>query len=273
MALKDEYIGRIDEALTVGDEREMGELVKEIVAVFANADQHIKVGLDRYISRVIAVGQQVVYDNKGDLAKLRGKLVCLREAELRELEADPARLAFAGVDDDLAECSRLLEHGTEAEARSFVDRMVQVYQDDIKTIIVGLSGYGLGQEDATYQEDLGCIRDHLRHYRVKLAAYFAKGAQNSVSVHASAVNQNSIENVLTITQMAEQIQAIPESVLSEDLKNELKLLLLDIDSARGKSKKDAEGKLKKVLDWLADKGVDVALAALPYVLNVLQTLA
>lgn len=214
MALKDEYIGGIDEALTVGDEREMGELVKEIVAVFANADQHIKVGLDRYISRVIAVGQQVVYDNKGDLAKLRGKLVCLREAELRELEADPARLAFAGVDDDLAECSRLLEHGTEAEARSFVDRMVQVYQDDIKTIIVGLSGYGLGQEDATYQEDLGCIRDHLRHYRVKLAADFAKGAQNSVSVHASAVNQNSIENVLTITQTAEQIQAIPESVLS-----------------------------------------------------------
>lgn len=273
MALKDEYIGRIDEALTVGDEREMGELVKEIVAVFVNADQHIKVGLDRYISRVIAVGQQVVYDNKGDLAKLRGKLVCLREAELRELEADPARLAFAGVDDDLAECSRLLEHGTEAEARSFVDRMVQVYQDDIKTIIVGLSGYGLGREDATYQEDLGCIRDHLRHYRVKLAADFAKGAQNSVSVHASAVNQNSIENVLTITQTAEQIQAIPESVLSDDLKSELKLLLLDMDSARGKSKKDAEGKLKKVLDWLADKGVDVALAALPYVLNVLQTLA
>lgn len=273
MALKDEFIGRIDEALTVGDEREMGELVKEIVAVFANADQHIKVGLDRYKSRVIAVGQQVVYNNKGDLARLRGKLVCLQEAELRELEADPARLAFAGVDDDLAECSRLLEHGTEAEARSFVDRIVQVYQDDIKTIIVGLSGYGLGREDATYQEDLGCISDHLRHYRVKLAADFAKGAQSSVSVHASAVNQNSIENVLTVTQTAEQIQAIPESMLSEDLKSELKLLLLDIDSARGKSKKDAEGKLKKVLDWLADKGVDVALAALPYVLNVLQTLA
>lgn len=92
-------------------------------------------------------------------------------------------------------------------------------------------------------------------------------------MHANAVNQNSIENVLTVTQMAEQIQAIPESVLSEDLKSELKLLLLDMDSARGKSKKAAEGKLKKVLDWLADKGVDVALAALPYVLNVPQMFA
>ena len=53
---------------------------------------------------------------------------------------------------------------------------------------------------------------------------------------------------------------------------ELELLLLDLDMSKGKSKQDAEGKLGKVLGWLTDKGVDVALAALPYVLNVLQTL-
>ena len=273
MTLKDEYIGKIDAALATGDAREMGELVKETVSVFANADSHIKAGLDRYRNRVIVPGQQVVYDSKGDLAKLRGKLVCLREAELKDLEADPVRFAFAGVDDDLAECNRLLEHGEETEARSFIDRMVQVYQDDIKTIAVGLSGDGYGPENATYKEDLGYIKDQLRHYRVKLAAGFAKGTQNSFNIHASAVNQNSVENVLTITQTAEQIQEIPDSVLNEALKNELKLLLLDMDSAKGKSKKDAEGKLKKVLGWLTDKGVEVALAALPYVLNVLQTLA
>lgn len=116
------------------------------------------------------------------------------------------------------------------------------------------------------------IKDQLRHYRAKLAADFAKSAQNSFNIHANAVNQNSVENVLAITQIAERIQEIPDSVLNKDLKNELKLLLLDMDSAKGKSKKDAEGKLKKVLGWLADKGVDVALATLPYVLNVLQTL-
>ena len=151
--------------------------------------------------------------------------------------------------------------------------MVQVYQGDIETIAVGLSGYGYGLENATYQEDLLYIKDQLRHYRAKLAADFAKSAQNSFNIHANAVNQNSVENVLTITQTAEQIQGIPDSVLNEDHKNELKLLLLDMDSAKGKSKKDAEGKLKKVLGWLTDKGVDVALAALPYVLSVLQTLA
>ena len=273
MAMKDEYISKINEVLTADDAREMGELVKETVSVFASADPHIKAGLDRYRSRAVVPGQKIIYDNKGDLAKLRGKLVSLREAELKELEADPVRLAFAGVDDDLAECSRLLECGEEAKARSFIDRMVQVYQGDIETIAVGLSGYGYGPENATYQEDLLYIKDQLRHYRAKLAADFAKSAQNSFNIHANAVNQNSVENVLTITQTAEQIQGIPDSVLNEDLKNELKLLLLDMDSAKGKSKKDAEGKLKKVLGWLTDKGVDVALAALPYVLSVLQTLA
>ena len=94
MAMKDEYISKINEALTADDAREMGELVKETVSVFASADPHIKAGLDRYRSRAVVPGQKIIYDNKGDLAKLRGKLVSLREAELKELEADPVRLAF-----------------------------------------------------------------------------------------------------------------------------------------------------------------------------------
>lgn len=59
MALTDKFVGRIDEALAVGDVWEMGELVKEIVAVFASADQHIKVGLDRYKNRATVPGQQI----------------------------------------------------------------------------------------------------------------------------------------------------------------------------------------------------------------------
>lgn len=259
--------------MAVGGVREMGKLVKEIVAVFASVDRHIKVGLDGRKNRAIVPGQQIVCDNKGDLIKLRGSSSACRKRNSGSWKPIPRGLHSRAFDDDLAERGRLLEHGTEAEARSFIKHIVQIYQDNIKTIGMGLGGYGDGCKGAPYQKDLGYIKDQLRRYRVKLAADFAKGPQNSISVHASAVNQNSNENVLTVTQTAEQIQAIPESVLSEDLKSELKLLLLDIDSARGKSKKDAEGKLKKVLDWLADKGVDVALAALPYVLNVLQTLA
>ena len=160
--------------MAVGGVREMGKLVKEIVAVFASVDRHIKVGLDGRKNRAIVPGQQIVCDNKGDLIKLRGSSSACRKRNSGSWKPIPRGLHSRAFDDDLAECSRLLEHGTEAEARSFVNCMVQVYQDEIKTIIVGLSGYGLGREDATYQEDLGCIRDHLRHYRVKLRQIMRK---------------------------------------------------------------------------------------------------
>ena len=61
--------------------------------------------------------------------------------------------------------------------------------------------------------------------------------------------------------------------MSDEMKNELKALLFDLESNKNGSKKEAEGNLSKVLSWLSDKGVDVAIAALPYIASVLQTLA
>ena len=93
-----------------------------------------------------------------------------------------------------------------------------------------------------------------------------------MNVQASAVNQNSVTNVLTITQVAEQVQSIPENVLDDDLKKELKCLLLDLEAVKNKPKKEAESRLQKDLAWMSDKGVDVAIAALPYIASFIGTL-
>lgn len=275
MSAVDEYIAKIDVALGSDDEKKIGELVDEVASVFASRDPNIKVGLDRYECTAISFDVEPVLDNRGDLIKLRGKLLCLKESERSELESRPIHLALSTVDDDLNECEHYLlsEKDTEKEAQLFIDRMVQVYGSEIANISVGLGGYGYAPNDRTVKESLVFIKDHLRHYKARLAIDMAKGASNSVHVQTNAVNQTTVENVLTITQAIEQIQDIPENVLSEDLKNELKLLLLDMEMAKGKSKKEADGHLKKVLAWLADKGVDAAIAVLPYVLSVLGTLA
>ena len=268
----DEYIVRIDATLAAGNRLMMGKLVEETVSVFANSDSNIKIGLDRYKARAMSLSSEPIFDDKGDLEKLRGKLVCLKESQRRDLEANPARLALSAVDENLDECEHLLLSGQEEEVQPFVDRIVQVYGGEIKNISVGLRGYGFESETSTFRDDLLYIRDHLKHYRAKVASGFAKSASRTANIQSNAVNHNSVENVLTITQAAEQVQAIPCNVLDDELKKELELLLLDLDMSKGKSKQDAEGKLGKVLGWLTDKGVDVALAALPYVLNVLQTL-
>ena len=93
-----------------------------------------------------------------------------------------------------------------------------------------------------------------------------------MNIQASAVNQNSVTNVLTITQVAEQVQSIPENVLNDDLKRELKCLLLDLETVKNKPKKEAESRVQKVLAWMSDKGVDVAIAVLPYIASFIGTL-
>ena len=270
MTQKDIYIAKIDAALDDYDDAEGEALVKEVVSVFAGEDEHIKTGLDRFRNRVSVPGSPVSYDNRGDLKRLRGKLVSLREAERRAIEADLARVPLLAVEDDIAECECRLAFGGDDEVRRFVDRVVPVYGAEIENIAVGLTGYGYASEDETIEGDLAYILSYLKHYRANLARDLAKSASSPINVNASAINQNSVEVALTVTQVAEQVQSLPDDVLSDAQKNEIKALLLDLDMAKGKSKGDAEKPLGKVLSWLTDKGIDVAIAVLPY---VAQTLA
>ena len=272
MAQADGYIARIDEALSAYDDSLAGELVKEIIAVFSSADSNIKLGLDRYRGRAMVPGQPVNYDNKGDLKKLRGKLLVLVESERRDLEANPLCLALTSVDEDIEECERLIRNGDDSDRRRCVDRMVRVYEVDIKNFAVGLSGYGFGSEEEDLIGDLELILGHLRHYRAKIALESVSGNMKTVNVQASAVNQNSVTNVLSIAQVTEQVQSIPDSVLDDELKKELKCLLLDLEVIKNKPEKEAESRVQKVLAWMSDKGVDVAIAVLPYIASFISTL-
>ena len=138
--------------------------------------------------------------------------------------------------------------------RRCVDRMVRVYEVDIKNFAVGLSGYGFGSEEENLRGDLELILGHLKHYRAKIARESVSGNMNTVNVQASAVNQNSVTNVLTITQVAEQVQSIPEKRFGRRPQKELKCLLLDLEAVKNKPKKEAESRLQKVLAWMSDKG-------------------
>lgn len=272
MAQTDIYIAKIDAMMSAYDDREAGLLVNEIVAVFSGLDSHIRLGLDRYRSRVISPGMPVNYDNRGDLVKLKGKLLVFKEAERKDLTADPLRLSLVPVDEDIEECELLIRGGSDDDRRRYIDRMVRVYEVDIKNFAVGLSGYGFGSEEEDLIGDLKLILDHLKHYRAKIALESMSGNMNTVNFQTNAVNQNSVTNVLTIAQVAEQVQSIPESVLDDDLKKELKCLLFDLEAVKNKPKKEAESRVQKILAWMSDKGVDVAIAALPYIASFIGTL-
>ncbi len=150
--------------------------------------------------------------------------------------------------------------------------MVRVYEVDIKNFAVGLSGYGFGSEEENLRGDLELILGHLKHYRAKIARESVSGNMNTVNVQASAVNQNSVTNVLTITQVAEQVQSIRKTFWTTTSKRAKVPTSLDLEAVKNKPKKEAESRLQKVLAWMSDKGVDVAIAALPYIASFIGTL-
>ena len=66
----------------------------------------------------------------------------------------------------------------------------------------------------------------------------------------------------------EHIDNLPDSSLTEDEKTLLKGMMADLQT---KDAEKREGKLQKILGWLADKGTDVFIAAMPYIVQAVQS--
>ena len=66
----------------------------------------------------------------------------------------------------------------------------------------------------------------------------------------------------------EQIDKLPETTLSDDEKTLLKGMMGDLNT-KDKSKRGS--KLDKLLSWLAGKGTDVFIAAMPYIVQLIKS--
>ena len=93
-----------------------------------------------------------------------------------------------------------------------------------------------------------------------------------IAVTNNAVASNAVSIELSITQVSKQIREIPDNIMSKKDKDELRLLLMEIEELRGAPKGEAESKIKKALLWIADKGVDAIIAAGPYLVSLAQSL-
>lgn len=275
MSLAQEYIDKIEQLPPNATEGEKEALVKDAVSVFSEAIPGIKKGLDQFSGRAGGIGTTMRFDNDGDLRKLLDKLRLLKEEEARSVAADPLRSATAKIDSDIERCARALASGNAEACDKLVDTLVSVYESDVPSIAYKLTTYG-GSHDGGYDHfaDLRLVKERLELHQGKVAVEAAAALKASPSVSVSGVsNAASTVNVeIGISQASQQVQSLSEDVLSAEGKKELKLLLLSLEEMRGKPKNEAHPKLKKVLSWLADKGVDVAIAALPYIKSLLDTL-
>jgi hypothetical protein len=75
---------------------------------------------------------------------------------------------------------------------------------------------------------------------------------------------------ITLEQVVETINELSEDALSDEEKEILNGKLASLSATKGKDKKTRWETAKGILKWIADKGVDVGIATLPYIVAALK---
>lgn len=164
------------------------------------------------------------------------------------IQTDEESVTFLGAIDYLKQKGYLT-----CEIKEFVDGSVAIY-------MLKLTARGLDVVERIER-------------KAPLAEYendFSKEAVVSVgNIQNSSVIINSPNASVTFNQTVNTIKQLDDSILKSDDKEALISLLQELDSVQ-ETKESKWNKAKGILKWLADKSVDVGIAALPYILDNLK---
>lgn len=252
----DDYLIRIDKALASNDLDTIRSLAYEINGAFTEQIKTIG-AYERDEDGATPMG----------LRQLRGKLVAYRNA------ADDARYGAYGLS-AITDSIRQLEDAlgrncSPGELDTLYKRIDHTYSQTLKGYTSGLCGWNYTKADPGPEQTRLRI-EKLRYYRdeefqkIKLAE--AQKANVSMSQSTQATVQANI--AMDISTTVEQIDALPETTLSDDEKMLLKGMIADLTE---KDKRKRETKLQKLEGWLSTKGTDVFIAAMPYVVQIIKT--
>ena len=114
------------------------------------------------------------------------------------------------------------------------------------------------------------VKAKLQNYILNLKSGLQKHLYTDNGIHVEQTNMQNVENVVSIsvTQTAECINRLPDSILSPEEKELLNGKLMSIETATDKPTRWE--KAKNALKWIAEKGIEVGIAALPYIVEALK---
>lgn len=163
-----------------------------------------------------------------------------------------------------------------AKAKTLQKEIIAVYEPEIASLRSQLDSQDVSHllhnaSSVDYIGDAKLLQKKLQNYRLNLVTGIYKPFQSSdgavtVTQH---VNQDvSATVVVTFEQTIHNIQELPESVLSDEEKEMLSGKLASISAE--KDKENRWEKISSALKWIAEKGIQVGIAALPYITKALE---
>lgn len=165
----------------------------------------------------------------------------------------------------------------ESEKRDLIKEIVGVFSEDIPKIRAELDLYAprafFGAETAIkfdFDGDLRKLKAKLT--RLLETQSMSKPASPKQIINVTQNNENSATISVSIDVTIDKIEKLSHDVLSDEDKEVLigKITTLERDVKKGSSRKAIWAKAVSVIKWIADKGVEVGIAALPYIIQALQ---
>lgn len=170
------------------------------------------------------------------------------------------------------QAEEIIQKNDAALAKQFQHEVVAVYNNEITDIRGGLSTNSPAALSSSYHPDY--ISD-VRLLKAKLLNYFNNlrsglykvlMANSGTNINVSQEMNNTV--LISLEQVVESINQIPDTELSSEDKEVLTGKLASMSTKKDKSERWE--KAKSILKWLADKGVDAGIAALPYIAQAIQ---
>lgn len=188
------------------------------------------------------------------------------------------------IDSYIKQCDEIIAANDYNGAKSLSTDIVSTFKNEIDNIKDELDNYSLSgfysSRKTDFLGDLKLLKQKLKNYYYTIRAEnekmqyeleMARLAQPILT--ASAEAKQTVNNNISISlpSVIDAIDGVPKEELSEGEKKEIKDLLYSLEGI--KSTKDRNmfwEKAKGLLKYLLDKGIDVGIAILPYILNGLQ---
>ena len=178
------------------------------------------------------------------------------------------------IDDNISQAKEIEALKDIKAAERYVDRVLGIYMAEIPGLKDCLSRYQWtdGGDRTDHLFDVALLREKLQNHKLNLQSglYSKFFSENSGNVTVTQSAEQHMENTIRISleQTIESINELPEESLSSEDKIALAEKLASILAS--KDKKTKWDKAKGILKWLGDKGVEVGVAALPYIVQAIQ---
>lgn len=178
------------------------------------------------------------------------------------------------LEDYISEATAIEGSQNAADAKRFSDTIIGVYDAEIPGLKESLDRFRwkAGDERTDYLFDVSLLRAKLQNYKLNLKSglygkLFSKTEGNvTVTQNTHQVMDNTV--TVSLDQTIKQINELSDDKLSSEDKIALAEKLASIYAS--KDKKTKWEKAAGVLKWIAEKGIEVGVASLPYIMQSLQ---